>query len=225
MLSIVRAFYVRCENSVLHPGADTVQQHLYGCLLGTRGKGGYLIVPWRFWNMETGVIIILWKNSKGFTYMFFPCQHLSRTTCQLPLYLFSGNKGTDSSQMSSLYLPDNMPQAFASASNPHNFLSLSLHRDFVKERGLSGRERSYLQHSSAQVVCGSRYEVQRRQGSLTNVLHFSESHTPWTNKITQFSIFIQIYFLYSCRCILLSSVLILAYMHVHACVCTPNSLF
>lgn len=141
VVSIVRAFYVRCENSVLHPGADPVRQHLYGCLLGTQGKGGYLIAPWRFWNMETGVIIIPFKNSKGFTYMFFPCQHLSRTTCQLPLHLFSGNKGTDSSQMSNLYLPDNMPQAFASASNPHNFLSLSLYRDFVKERGLSAEKK------------------------------------------------------------------------------------
>ena len=157
--------------------------------------------------------------------MFFPCQHLSRTTCQLPLHLFSGNKGTDSSQMSSLYLPDNMPQAFASASNPHNFLSLSLYRDFVKERGLSGRERSDLQHNSAQVVCGSRYDVQRRQESLTNLLHFPESHPPWTDNATQCSISIQFYFLYSCRCILFSFVLILAYMYVHACVCIPNSLF
>lgn len=157
--------------------------------------------------------------------MFFPCQHLSRTTCQLPLHLFSANKGTDSSQMSSRYLPDNRPQAFASASSPHNFLSLSLYRDFVKERGLSGRERSYLQHKSNQVVRGSRYEVQRRQGSLTNLLHFPESHPPWTEKIIQFSISIQFYFLYSCRCILLSFVLILPYMYVHACVRVPNSLF
>lgn len=87
--------------------------------------------------METGIIIILCKNSKGFTYMFFPCQHLSRTTCQLPLHLFSGNKGADSSQMNSLYLTSNMPQAFASVSNPHKFLSLSPYKDFGKERGLN----------------------------------------------------------------------------------------
>jgi hypothetical protein len=29
------------------------------------------------------------KNSKGFSHMFFPCQHLSRTTCQLPFHLSS----------------------------------------------------------------------------------------------------------------------------------------
>ena len=225
MLSIVRAFYVRCENSVLHPGADTVQQHLYGCLLDTQGKGGYLIVPWRFWNMETGVIIILWKKTPRALLTCFSLVNI----CQEPHVnyhaIFSQVIKEQIAPKWAVFIFPTMPQAFASASNPHNFLSLSLYRDFVKERGLSERERSYLQHNSAQVVHGSRYEVQRRQGSLTNVLHFPESHPPWTNKITQFSISIQYYFLYSCRCILLSSVLILAYMHVHACVCTPNSLF
>lgn len=84
--------------------------------------------------METSIIIILCKNSKGLSYMFFPCQHLSRTTCQLLLHLFSGNKGIESSQMNSLYLSNNMPQAFAFGCNPHKFLSFSTYRDLGKEK-------------------------------------------------------------------------------------------
>lgn len=72
--------------------------------------------------------------------MFSPCQHLSRTTCQLLLHLFSGNKGIENSQMNSLYLFNNMPQGLAFGSNPHKFLLLSPYRDLGKERGLNGRK-------------------------------------------------------------------------------------
>lgn len=94
-----------------------------------------MIVLARLWNMETSIIIILCKNSKGLSYMFFPCQHLSRTTCQLLLHHFSGNKGTENSHVDNLYFSNNMPQAFAFGCNPHKFLSFFyLHGSWQRKR-------------------------------------------------------------------------------------------
>ena len=113
VVSVVRALDGRRENSILWPDADIILGHLHGCLHGPQGKGGDLIVPLRVCNMEISIIIILCRNSKGLSYMVFPCQHLSRTTCQLLLHLFSGNKGTQNSPMNSLYPSNNTSKASA----------------------------------------------------------------------------------------------------------------
>lgn len=102
--------------------------------------------------METSILIILCKNSKGLSYMFFSCQHLSRTTCQLLFHLSSGNKGTENSQINSLYLSNDMPYADAFEYNTHKFLSFSSYRDLGKERGLNGRKWYYYTFSTANVT-------------------------------------------------------------------------
>lgn len=122
--------------------------------------------------MEASIIITLCKNSKGLSYMFFPCQHLSRTTCQLLLHLFSGNKGTENSLMNRLYLSNNMPQAFAFGCNLHKFLSFSTYRDLGREKGLNGRKRCYFQYSVGFRISNTK----NGRVNLTELFYLPQSH-------------------------------------------------
>lgn len=166
VVPIMHAFYVRGENAILQPGADTVQQHLHECLLGTQGKGLFdcTLEVMKHGNRLHNHSL---QKLRGLQLHVFPLStsvknHMSITT---PSF-FAGNKGADSSQVNSLYLPNNMPQAFASVSHPRKFLSLSLCENVGKERNLSRRENSYLWSSRTRVSARFKIPNEKKAGKL-----------------------------------------------------------
>ena len=127
--------------------------------------------------METSIIIILCRNSKGLSYMFFPCQHLSRTTCQLLLHLFSGNKRTENSPMNSLYLSNNMPKASAFGWNLHKFVVIFyLQGSWQRKRPEWKGKMLLLAQKTYTSVCVRVFNKKKDRVNLTELFHLLLSH-------------------------------------------------